>query len=82
MIYMLFSDWRYRDKFADGIGPPEWKYAYIIEVGMELIFLDVAAICMFGFDLGEKGVWGILVEISRAAPVWAESSGWFAWRQS
>lgn len=42
---------------------------------MEFIFTDVAASCMFGFDLGGKGECGILEEIRRAAPAWAESSG-------
>jgi hypothetical protein len=60
MIYVLFSDWRYRDKFTDGKGPSGWKYADIIEVSMELIFIEVAVSCMFWFDLGGKvseGFW-------------------------
>lgn len=42
---------------------------------MEFIFTDVAASCIFSFDLGGKGECEISEEIRRAAPAWAELSG-------
>lgn len=49
-----------------------------MEIGIEFIFIDVLAACMYEDIYGGRGRWSILFEISRAAPPCAVPSGWSA----